>query len=401
MQSAPITSFSSQQKNFIILIILSLYPLIGMGVDLLAPSLPAISSQLIISTATAKNLIAIYFFGYALGNLFISFLADNLGRRQLILCSLSIFTIASLIPALFQHIFILLLARFIQGFTIAILASTGRALFTDILSKEKIVQLAPIISAVWGIGPIIGPVIGGYLQYYFNWPAGFYFFALYSFIALVGCYWVVPETHLQRQAFAVRQTLLNFKTILSHRAFIGFGLLTGLTYALLVIFNTLGPFLIQTTWGHTAIYFGHIALMLGVAFLLGTLICRYLVKRYSPQKLLLVNIMIFFIITMISVILAYLTQENIALLFTLGMLMFLASGIISPICLGQGMTTFPQLAGSGVAIMNLLNLSVAGITAFLMGFINATSLRAVALCYLGVMLCAGLIYWLFVHSKTN
>jgi MFS family permease len=80
--------FSPRRVNLILLILLLLYPLIGMGIDLIAPSLPAISHDLGVSSTISKNLITLYLFGYAAGNFLIGFLSDTLGRRKLLMVSL-------------------------------------------------------------------------------------------------------------------------------------------------------------------------------------------------------------------------------------------------------------------------------------------------------------------------
>jgi len=40
----------------------------------------------------------------------------------------------------------------------------------------------------------------------------------------------------------------------------------GLTYSLIIVFNTAGPFLIQTEFHKTPVFFGHLAFCLGVVF---------------------------------------------------------------------------------------------------------------------------------------
>src|SRR4051794_25876643 len=89
--------------NQIILVVISMFPLLGMGVDLIAPSLPAISHSLHISNTVAKNLISIYLLGMALGNFIVGFLSDALGRRKLIVSGFLIFMLASFLPILFAN----------------------------------------------------------------------------------------------------------------------------------------------------------------------------------------------------------------------------------------------------------------------------------------------------------
>src|SRR3990167_2795635 len=116
-----------KNMNIIAIAVLSFYPIVGMGIDLISPSLPAISHQLHTSTHFSKNLITIYLLGYATGNLIIGVLSDVLGRRFLMLFGFLFFIIASLLPVFFEIPSVLLLTRLCQGLTTAAFAVTSRA----------------------------------------------------------------------------------------------------------------------------------------------------------------------------------------------------------------------------------------------------------------------------------
>jgi Bcr/CflA subfamily drug resistance transporter len=400
MQQTPL-DLSSRRVNFILFALLSLYPLVGMGVDLIAPSLPAISQNLSISTTFSKNLIAIYLFGYACGNFIIGFLSDALGRRKLIVLGLFIFVIVSLLPTFFINATVLLLARFLQGFAIAAFAVVARAIFSDILPPERLIRMAILISTTWGIGPIIGPVIGGYLQFYFNWQACFYFFAAFGALGFIVIFLVLPETHFHRQPLNIKQLGNNFATIVSHRLFMGMVILMGITYSLLIVFNTLGPFLIQSQLGRTPIYFGHVALFLGLTFLIGTIVCRRLTKYHKPEKILQVAVLFFLIIATLGLLLAFIANKNMTLIVILSLFMFLGCGIIYPAGMSKGISLFRHLAGSGSAIMNLINVLITSITAFLMGFVTANNAIPMAVFYLVLMLLCGIIWWLLIRGNES
>lgn len=74
-------NFSEGQIKLMLVAILSLTPLIGMRIDLIAPSLPAISHELNSSKNLSKNLITFYLFGYLLGNFLIGFLSDSMSTQ--------------------------------------------------------------------------------------------------------------------------------------------------------------------------------------------------------------------------------------------------------------------------------------------------------------------------------
>src|SRR5205085_6876169 len=124
-----------------------------------------------------------------------------------------------------------------QGFAIAAFAVSGRAVLSDILPKDKLIRIATLIATMWGIGPIIVPVIGGYLQFYFNWQACFYFFSFMGLLGTLAMIFIIPETHFHRQPLQYQLLKNNFVTIMTHRTFLGLVILMGIMYSLLIVFN--------------------------------------------------------------------------------------------------------------------------------------------------------------------
>ncbi len=384
---------SEKRTQLIIWTLLCLMPIIGMTVDLVAPSLPAIASGLQVSTKTAKDVISIYLVGYALGNFFTGFLTDALGRQKLIRTALFGFMMASLIPVFSPRIEILLLARFLQGLTIGAVALLARAIFSDILPPEKLVRLGTVIGTMWGLGPVIGPVIGGYLQFYFGWQAGFGFFAFISLLAFIAVFSVVPETHFMRHSLNIKTIKNNLMEIVTHRMFMAIVFLMGLAYSLIITFNTAGPFLIQTTLNYSPVFFGHIALCMGLVFLASTFICRYFLKQYKVEQLFLIVINLFFFITILAVVASYFFNKSITLIAVASALMFFACGFIFPMSMGKGLSFFRHIAGTATAIMYLINTLITSLIAFLASFINIQSAISMMFIYFLLMLACVFIYW--------
>lgn len=394
-------NLSAKQVSRIVWVVLALYPMIGMGVDLIAPSLPAISFNLHVSHTIAKNLIAVYLLGFALGSFICGFLSDVFGRRKFLIGGLFVFMLVSLAPPLFPFPTILLLARFLQGLTIAGAVISVRSVLSDVLDQEQLMRVAPMISILWGIGPIVGPVIGGYLQHYFNWPACFYFFTIISFVELISMLMVVPETHSHYQSFDLKQIGRNLLTIVSHHQFLGVVILMGILYSLMIVFNTLGPFLIQKELGKTPIYFGHLALCLGTVFLLGSLACKYLLKYYRPEKIIFISLWIFLLIAVADLMLAYLHSQSMLLIVVSSLLMFLASGIIYPSAMSKSLVLFQHQAGTSGALTILIVQLTTSTSAFLMGFVDAKTAISLMVIYLIAIVLSMIIYQFLVKEKSQ
>jgi len=393
----PKLNLTNKQIQLITWTLLALIPITGMAVDLIAPSLPAISHSLNKSSSIVQNTISLYLIGYGLGNFVSGILTDAFGRRKLLLSGLSGFVLASLIAAAIPDIGVLLVTRFLQGLMLGTMAVTIRAILADILPAEKLVALGVIIGMMWGIGPIIGPVIGGYLQVYFGWQAGFYFFGIIGILGLIAALTIIPETHKNAHPLHLNILKQNFGELIIHRQFIALAVLMGISYSLIIIFNTAGPFLIQTEFHHSAIEFGHIALCLGVVFLLSTFVSRYLLTKLNAKQVLFAGISISLVIAFLAVIASYFLSHSVAFIVVISGVMFFATGFIFPLSMGQGMSLFRHIPGYATATMYLINTMITSTSAALLSLLDMENGIPLMWTYLFLTSACALVYWKLIH----
>ncbi len=392
------TSLSRARITAIKLLILVLFPLLGMGIDLLAPSLPAISHNLQVSNTFSQSSITLFLLGLAVGNPIVGFLSDAVGRKKILLIGSFAFAVISLLPALLPSITVLLLIRFLQGLSIASFNITCRAVLTDILTQEEFTRFAPVMATMWGIGPIIGPVIGGYLQFFFNWQACFYFFAAYGLIGFMMVCVILPETHTHPIPLNFKTIKNNTVAISTHTVFLGSALLMALSFSLLIVFNTLGPFLVQVNFGHSAVYFGHVALWMGVSFLAGTLVCRQLLKKYSLAAIFPIILTFGFLVVVIGLASVYVWHENLKIFLYVSVAMFFACGILYPMSLAKGIGYFRHIVGSASAIMNLIILLITSLVTVLISLLNNISIPLIIQIYLALMILICVSYAFLLHN---
>ena len=96
-------------------------------------------------------------------------LADKIGRKRLLVMSVIGFTIASFLCAIAQSLTEMVAFRVIQGVTGAFLVPLAQATLFDINPREKHGQAMALFGGGIMIGPILGPVLGGWLTDSFNW----------------------------------------------------------------------------------------------------------------------------------------------------------------------------------------------------------------------------------------
>lgn len=139
----------------------------AMGIGLILPVMPALILEVeggslaraalwggVLSTAFA---VMQFLFGPVMGNL-----SDRFGRRPVLLISLFVMAIDYVVMALAGSIWLLLLGRIVGGITGAT-HSTASAFMADISPPEKRGAGFGMVSAAFGLGFVLGPVIGGVL----------------------------------------------------------------------------------------------------------------------------------------------------------------------------------------------------------------------------------------------
>jgi len=148
--------------------VLSTVMIDAMGIGLVLPIMPQLIVEVqggtlanaaiwggILSTAFAAMQ---FVFGPILGNL-----SDAYGRRTVLLVSLFVMALDYVVMAIAGSIWLLLIGRIVGGITAAT-HSTAAAFMADVSKPHEKAANFGLIGAAFGIGFVLGPVIGGLLS---------------------------------------------------------------------------------------------------------------------------------------------------------------------------------------------------------------------------------------------
>ena len=94
----------------------------------------------------------------------------------------------------------------------------------------------------------------------------------------------MPETNLFKQPLAIRPIFASMRTVITEKAFIFGMILLSLIYSMIVMFNTVGPFIIQDALKYSVIAYGRIALLMGFGYFIGNVLNRQLISFFSTIK---------------------------------------------------------------------------------------------------------------------
>jgi DHA1 family tetracycline resistance protein-like MFS transporter len=262
-----------------------LIDVIGWGI--IIPVIPALIEELIkgdISEAakiggwlTFSYAVTQFIFAPLVGNL-----SDKYGRRPIILISLFGFTLDYILLALAPTITWLFIGRIIAGITGASI-TTASAYIADISTPENRTKNFGMIGAAFGLGFIIGPVIGGLLgQYGPRIP--FYAAAILCFINFLYGYFILPESLSKenRRAFNIKRanpvgSFINLKK---------YPKLIGLILSMFILY--VASHAIQSNWSYFTMYKFNwdekmVGLSLGAIGLLVAIVQGVLIRWINPK----------------------------------------------------------------------------------------------------------------------
>ena len=132
-------------------------------------SLPSIAKDLNESPLNMQNAIISYVLTLALFMPVSGFLADKFGTRKVFIISLVLFSLGSLLCSLSPNLTFLVIARVIQGVGGSLMTPVGKLALIKTFDKSELLQAMnfAIIPAL--IGPVLGPLVGGYMVDYLSW----------------------------------------------------------------------------------------------------------------------------------------------------------------------------------------------------------------------------------------
>ena len=128
-------------------------------------------------------------------------LSDRIGRKRLLVLAVIGFTIASFLCAVAQSLSEMVAFRIIQGVTGAFLVPLSQATLFDINPPHRHAQAMAMFGGGIMIGPILGPVLGGWLTDSFDWRWVFLVNIPIGSIAAVMLLRYMPAIPLNRRKF--------------------------------------------------------------------------------------------------------------------------------------------------------------------------------------------------------
>src|SRR5438034_102211 len=164
-------------------------------------ALPHMRASLSATPETINWVLTRYIVSSAIALPISGWLADEIGRKRLLLISVVMFTIASVLCATATSLTEMVLFRALQGVGGAFIVPLAQATLFDINPREKHGQAMALFGGGVMIGPILGPVLGGWLTDNYNWRWVFLVNLPVGIICLMLMLRFMPKTETHERKF--------------------------------------------------------------------------------------------------------------------------------------------------------------------------------------------------------
>lgn len=136
---------------------------------ILNTSLPSIARDLNESPLNMQNAIISYVLTLAVFMPASGFLADKFGTKKIFIIALVLFSAGSIFCALSQNLTQLVISRIVQGVGGSLMTPVGKLALIKTFDRNELLKAMNFAIVPALIGPVLGPLVGGYMVDYLSW----------------------------------------------------------------------------------------------------------------------------------------------------------------------------------------------------------------------------------------
>lgn len=317
----------------------------ALTMNIFLPSLPGMAAWFEAPYALMQLSVSLYLGLSAVLQIVIGPVSDRYGRRPVVLGALILFLLATAGTLLATSAEVFLVFRMAQA-VIAAGMVLSRAIVRDVVpDANAAASMIGYVTMGMTLVPMIGPVIGGFLDEAFGWQANFSFLFLVGLGVLVLVWRDLGET-AQRTDASLGATLRNYPQLLASRRFWGWSLTAALASGAFFAYLGGAPFVGTVVYGLSSSRIGMLFGLTALGYAAGNFIAGRYSVRLGMMRMAMIGTLAttFGLALLLGLTLAGLSGPVVFFAFTV--FMGLGNGICLPNANAGILSARPELAGS-------------------------------------------------------
>lgn len=360
---------TTQRYNQFITYLIVYTVMLFLSNDAYLPALPQMMQDLHTSYHGAQLTMTMWFLGSASVELILGPLSDRYGKRIIIILGGVFFVVSSFICASSPNLSILLIARLIQGASVASMLVAGMACVHQIFESKQAVKVLGKINSITILAPALGPLAGAILLYIISWRDIFMLLAIFAFLSLIGIYFKMPNYKDERHSLQIKKILANYKEIILNKRFTVNTVSYCCLFASLIAWITVGPFIIVDQFHLSKITFAICQMVIFGGFIIGSLSLKLALFSNHPYMIVRIGLILNILIILLSLTLTILFPTNyiVALIIPLCCYAYI-SGALMPILSRKAIDASNSPHGATLAVQATLFCGFGALSSAVIGY---------------------------------
>ncbi|MDP8208734.1 MAG: MDR family MFS transporter [Candidatus Electryonea clarkiae] len=164
---------TKREKGWIVFALMISVALAAIDVTIVSTALPTIVAELS-GVALYSLLVSVYLLTSTTSVPLYGQLADNLGRKPVLIWGIVLFTFSSFLCTQAATMVQLIMFRALQGLGAGAILPMTMTIIGDLFSIEERARYQGFFSGVWGVSSIVGPALGALILTFWTWQGIFY-----------------------------------------------------------------------------------------------------------------------------------------------------------------------------------------------------------------------------------
>jgi DHA1 family bicyclomycin/chloramphenicol resistance-like MFS transporter len=383
-----------------VIVLLTILVALGpISTDLYLPSLPSLMSYFSASEADVQLTLSIFLAGLAASQLIYGPLSDRFGRKPVLLAGLVVYLAASIACMLAPSIEFLIAARFLQALGACVGPVLCRAVVRDVYGREGAARVLSYLAAAMAIAPLLGPILGGYLQAWFGWRANFAALVIYGAGGLVGAAAMLPETHHDRNPLATRPSniLETYMMLAGQRRYVGYVLSSAFGYSGIFSFISGSSFVLMGMMKLEPHAYGYCFAAVVAGYIAGATLAGRLARKVTLHHMIAAGGAIALVGGILLILLALAGEDTVMAIVIPTMIYLFGVGMVMANSMAGAIGPYPRAAGAASALLGFTQMSTAALVGAAIGY-AADGTQMPMVIALALSAVAGpLGYWLLVR----
>ncbi len=351
-----------------IVILSALMAFTSLSTDIYLPAMPAMSAAL---HGDSELTVTGFLIGFAIAQLIWGPISDQLGRKKPLYIGMVIFAVGSAGCALSTEMSQIVFWRVIQAAGACTGPILARAMIRDLFTRTRAAQMLSTLIIVMAIAPIAGPLLGGQIIRYSQWPVIFWFLALVGVLMFCSLMWLPETLPVEKRVKAsLGHAFSNYLTLLGNRSYMRFTLCVTFYYVAAYAFIVGSPAVYISYFGVDPQHYGWLFAVNILGLVAISTLNKRLVQKVKLETLLKGASFIAAMMTLMMCVMLKTHPTAIAALAICIFVFFSMNGIIAASATAAALDAVPNAAGSASALIGSLQYGSGIISSLLLAWLN-------------------------------